>query len=166
MIFKTLKRINIFFGILAIIVIVDFYILPGPEKTEKLNYTKREVYSHYGRFTGRGKTKTNYRYLKTENYNYMIQAFQKFKYWEADSIRLSITPVLRQVKTGFVTLNGKEYELAARWNIFNILAFIPVVFCVCAITGLFFINSREQTVNFFIVNTLLFIYTLFVLGYF
>ena len=163
MIYKIGRSINVVCAVLTAVLFVDSLILPTIEKKEKVVSREAVYYRIRQRDGGSREVKSNYRTMITENYQYPIETYQQFEYWKCDSIRLLITPILREVNTGFVELKGKEYELPSQGGIFGNLSFIPIVLGLCAFAGVLLKNDEEQTINFAIVNVIIFVLMLYVM---
>lgn len=163
MIHKICRIINVVCAVLTSVLFIDLLILPKIEKNEKVVCREAVYYPIRQRYGGSKEVKSDYRTMITENYQYPIETYQQFEYWKCDSIRLLITPVLREVNTGFVELEGKEYELPSKGSIFRDLVFIPIVFGLCSLAGVLLRNDKEQAINLGIVNVVIFVLMLYVM---
>lgn len=163
MTYNVCRKINIACAVLTFILFVDLIILPKIEKKEKIVARKAEYYYTSQKYRGSTRVKSDQRLMITENYKYPIESYQQFEYWKCDSIRLFVTPILREVKTGFVKLEGKEYELPSRGSVFRDLIFFPILFGLCSVIGVLVKNNEEQTLNFGVMNVILFIILLYVM---
>ena len=163
MIYKVCRIINVVCAVLTSVLFIDLLILPKIEKNEKVVAREAVYYPIRQRYGGIREVKSDYRTMITENYQYPIETYQQFEYWKCDSIRLLITPILREVNTGFVELEGKEYELPSKGSIFRDLVFIPIVFGLCSLAGVLLRNDKEQAINFAIVNVIIFVLMLYVM---
>ena len=163
MIYKVCRIINVVCAVLTSVLFIDLLILPKIEKNEKVVSREAVYYSIRERYGGSREVKSDYRTMITENYQYPIETYQQFEYWKCDSIRLLITPILREVNTGFVELEGKKYELPSKGSIFRDLVFIPIVFGLCSLAGVLLRNDKEQVINFAIVNVIIFVLMLYVM---
>ena len=156
--YTVCRKINLVCAALTAILLVDCWLLPKIEKKEKIVARKAEYHHYRNKYSGKTtKKKSDVRLMITENYWYPIGNYQQFAYWTCDSIRLRITPVLRQVSTGFVEIEGREHALPNKGGIFGGPTFIPIVFGLCAFIGVWLKDDREQTINFGIVNVILFL---------
>lgn len=145
---------------------MDLLVLPTIEKSEKIISREAEYYYNSQNYGGVVRVKSEYRLVTTENYRYPIETYQQFEYWKCDSIRLHATPILRQVNTGFIKLEGKEYELPSKGSIFRDLFFVPIIFGLCSVLGVLLKNNEEQTINFGIMNVIMLLVLLYVMRVF